>query len=273
MKKRPSGRNKVLSETQTNRTMSRKRKVITSYSEPAAVDQIGECPDSLLVHILSLLPIEDAVRTQVLSKRRQLLWTFLPSLLFRSPLRYPVFNDDDFDDEDFRVASSDEFAAFVDKTLMFSNSKVEKFEVGFEYEPRFASNVDSWTRFAAGNGVEELHLQLWPDVFDLHEDERYELPQILYGNVAWYSLKKLSIGYVNLSSDISGQSCVGDVGTASLRSGLEISVSYLLSLEMSGGLGRSCRFMNVSSLVDAVFNCQFLCAEQDRANDTERIQD
>ncbi|XP_058198994.1 putative F-box protein At1g49610 isoform X2 [Rhododendron vialii] len=304
--------------------MSRKRKVITSYSEPATVDRIGECPDSLLVHILSLLPIEDAVRTQVLSKRWQLLWTFLPSLLFRSPLRYPVFNDDDSDDEDFRVASSDEFTAFVDKTLMFSNSKVEKFEVGFEYEPRFASSVDSWTWFAAGKGVEELHLQLWPDVFDLHEDERYELPQILYGNskfrellfsccrvipkgnVAWYSLKKLSIGYVNLSSDVIEKILAGSpvlemlelhhcegfrrlsvtnscVKKLILRdflcngdefgSGLEISAPYLLSLEMSGGLGRSCRFMNVSSLVDAVFNCQFVCAEQDRANDTERIQD
>ncbi|KAG5516772.1 hypothetical protein RHGRI_037498 [Rhododendron griersonianum] len=325
MKKRSSGRNRVLSETQTNRTMSRKRKVITtSYSEPAAVDRIGECPDSLLVHILSLLPIEDAVRTQVLSKRWQLLWTFLPSLLFRSPLRYPVFNDDDSDDEDFRVASSDEFAAFVDKTLMFSNSKVEKFEVGFEYEPRFASRVDSWTRFAAGKGVEELCLQLRPAAFNLHEDEHCELPQLLYdnskfkellfsccrvipkGNVAWYSLKKLSIGYVNLSEDVietilagspvleilelhhcEGFSCLSVTNSCvkklilrdflcngdEIGSGLEISAPYLLSLEMSGGLGRSCRFMNVSSLADVVFNCQFVFAEQDRANDTGRIQD
>ncbi|KAF7121101.1 hypothetical protein RHSIM_Rhsim13G0173000 [Rhododendron simsii] len=293
--------------------MSRKRK--TSRPETTAVDRISECPDSVLVHILSLLEeIEDAVRTQVLSKRWRFLWTFLPSLVFR----YTAIDDYGGDGEDFGVARNSEFVAFVGRTLFSSDCKLRKFEVDFHYEPRFASNVDSWTRFVAGKGVEELYLLLLPE---LGEDGSYELPQLLYdnywfkelhfsccrviprGNVAWYSLKKLSIGYVTFSDDVIERILAGCPALETLElhnfegfsrlavtnscmkklilrdfldisddSGLEISAPYLLSLEMSGVLGKRCRFTNISSLVDAVFNCHFACFEQDRANDYERIQ-
>ncbi|KAE9461802.1 hypothetical protein C3L33_06295, partial [Rhododendron williamsianum] len=168
-------------------------------------DFISALPESVLVHILSFLPVQDAIKTEALSKRWQFLWTYLPSLLFRQ--------------DDYLTTNEEGFVAFVDKTLpVFSLSKLEKFGVDFFYEPRFAPNVNSWTRFAAGKGVEELYLEFDSD--DLDEDERYELPQVLYtnssfkrlgfslcrvipkGNVAWNSLKKLSIGYVKLSDGV-----------------------------------------------------------------------
>ncbi|KAG5516786.1 hypothetical protein RHGRI_037510 [Rhododendron griersonianum] len=168
-------------------------------------DLISALPESVLVHILSFLPVQDAIKTEALSKRWQFLWTYLPSLLFRQ--------------DDYLTTNEEGFVAFVDKTLpVFSFSKLEKFGVDFFYEPRFAPNVNSWTRFAAGKGVEELYLEFDSD--DLDEDERYELPQVLYtnssfkrlgfslcrvipkGNVAWNSLKKLSIGYVKLSDGV-----------------------------------------------------------------------
>ncbi|KAG5516780.1 hypothetical protein RHGRI_037505 [Rhododendron griersonianum] len=98
--------------------------------------------------------------------------------------------------------------------------QAQKFVVAFDYQPHFASNVNSWIRFAAGKGVEELYL-VFDSVSDgLDEDVRYELPQVLYtnssfkrlsfslcmvipkGNVVWNSLKKLSIGYVILSDGV-----------------------------------------------------------------------
>ncbi|KAF7119969.1 hypothetical protein RHSIM_Rhsim13G0173200 [Rhododendron simsii] len=182
------------------------------FETTTAVDRISEFPDSILVHILSFLDIEDAVRTQVLSKRWRFLWTFLPCLLFY----YNAFDDDGGKGVDFRVARNTEFVTFIEKTLLASNCKLKKFEVDFYYDPHFASNVDSWTRFAAGKGVKELDLRLCPDA----TDSEYELPQLLYdnswfkelrfshcrvspqGNVAWYSLKKLSIGYVKFSNDV-----------------------------------------------------------------------
>ncbi|GKV41280.1 hypothetical protein SLEP1_g48833 [Rubroshorea leprosula] len=47
------------------------------------VDRISDLPDSVIHHILSFLPAEDAVKTGVLSKRRMYLWTFAPKLTFR----------------------------------------------------------------------------------------------------------------------------------------------------------------------------------------------
>ncbi|XP_058199017.1 F-box/LRR-repeat protein At1g55660-like [Rhododendron vialii] len=171
----------------------------------AGDDRITALPESVLVHILSFLPVRDAIKTEALSKRWQFLWTYLPSLLFRQ--------------DDYLTTNEEGFVAFVDKTLpVFSFSKLEKFGVDFFYQPRFAPNVNSWTRFAAGKGVEELYLEFDSD--DLDEDVRYELPQVLYtnssfkslgfslcrvipkGNVAWNSLKKLSIGYVKLSDGV-----------------------------------------------------------------------
>ncbi|KAG5516781.1 hypothetical protein RHGRI_037506 [Rhododendron griersonianum] len=295
--------------------MRRTRK-LSRFETTTAVDRISEFPDSILVHILSLLRIEYAVRTQVLSKRWRFLWTFLPSLLFC----YSAFDDDRGEGEDFRVARNTDFVNFVGKTLFASNCKLKKFEVDICYHPRFASNVDSWTRFAAGKGVEELDLQLCPDATDTEYE--HELPQLLYdnswfkelrfshcsvipkGNVAWYSLKKLSIGDVELSNDVIERILAGSPVLETLElhtcegfsrlavtnscvkklilrncldflsddKRLEISAPYLLSLEMSGYLGSNCRFTNISSLVDAVFNCEFRCKVEDRANGYERIQ-
>ncbi|KAF7120234.1 hypothetical protein RHSIM_Rhsim13G0173100 [Rhododendron simsii] len=284
----------------------RRRRKLSRFETTTAVDRISEFPDSILVHILSLLDIEDAVRTQVLSKRWRFLWTFLPSLLFC----YNAFDDDGGEGEDFRVARNTEFVTFVEKTLFSSNCKLKKFEVDWVYDPPFASNVDSWTRFIAGKGVEEFSLRLW-------HGTKYELPQLLFdnswfkelrfsccrvipqGNVVWYSLKKLSIGDVKLSNDVIERILAGSPVLETLElhscdgfsrlavtnscvkklilrhcliwydSELEISAPYLLSLKMSGPLGTNCRLTNISSLVDAVFNCYFECIERD--NDYERI--
>ncbi|XP_010926586.3 F-box/FBD/LRR-repeat protein At1g13570 [Elaeis guineensis] len=55
-------------------------------------DRFGTLPDCLLVSILSLLPIEDAVRTSVLSTRWRRLWTLAPlRLLDDSALRSEKF--------------------------------------------------------------------------------------------------------------------------------------------------------------------------------------
>lgn len=301
--------------------MSRRTEI--SNVVTTAVDRICECPESVLVHVLSLLPIEDAVKTGVLSKRWQFLWTFLPSLDFRSSVS---IDDYDSDDEDTLVAAKTGFATFVDKTLFFSKlSKLKKFGVSLEYEPYLASKVNTWTRFAVGKEVEELHLGFY------HGIGAYELPQLLYdnscfiklqflycevipkGNVAWGSLKKLDNGYVLLTNDaieriLAGSpvleilklvqcpgfsrlavanSCVKKVildfpypwASDGVDYMLEISAPYLLSVEItgflignfSGRIARGCRFMNASSLVDAVFNSARI-PDEAWANDYERIQ-
>ncbi|KAF3779708.1 putative FBD-associated F-box protein [Nymphaea thermarum] len=44
--------------------------------------RINELPDEILLHMLCFLPIKDAVRTSILSKRWMYLWMGIPSLVF-----------------------------------------------------------------------------------------------------------------------------------------------------------------------------------------------
>ncbi|XP_031392209.1 F-box protein At3g59000-like [Punica granatum] len=50
------------------------------YSEDRDANGLGSLPYSVLHHILSLIPIKDAIRTSLLSKRWQYLWFSIPKL-------------------------------------------------------------------------------------------------------------------------------------------------------------------------------------------------
>ncbi|KAF7121199.1 hypothetical protein RHSIM_Rhsim13G0172500 [Rhododendron simsii] len=163
--------------------MSRKRKI--GYFQTTAVDRISECPDSVLSHILSLLPIKDAVKTEVLSKRWQFLWTFLPSFLFHFHFSYSMYDDSDDEDSmvDSIVSRTSNFVTFVDKTLFFSNcSKLKKFGVDFGYVPHDRFKCEFVDSIRGGKGRRGA-----------------VMPK---GKVAWNSLNKLAIGYVELSEDV-----------------------------------------------------------------------
>ncbi|GMP58973.1 hypothetical protein CsSME_00022441 [Camellia sinensis var. sinensis] len=184
----------------------------TCSNRTTVVDRMSMLPDSLLIHILSFLPtIEDAIKTHVLSKRWQYLWTSVPSLLFS----YPDIGSDIYYN---RLV---EFATFVDSTLVLSNcSKLKKFVVEFEYDSRLFSNVNLWIRFATRNATEELQLDLYNATEGLPEEDRFVLPQLFFTNsfftelrfsfcilvpkrvVDWKLLKKLSIGYVKLNDAV-----------------------------------------------------------------------
>ncbi|KAE9461758.1 hypothetical protein C3L33_06328, partial [Rhododendron williamsianum] len=202
-----------------SRDSKRRRRSSRSKS---TVDRISKLTDSLLVHILSFLPIEDAIKTQVLSKRWKYLCTFLPSLVFRCCLSE---NRDE-----------DGFIVFVDETLILCNcSKLKKFafhcalasHCPYFYIPYIGSKINLWTRVAAMKGTEVLELDFHALEENKFEDYHYELPQHLYSNLSfrelhfslcrvtpkggvdWNSLKKLSIGYVVLSDEVIHKILVG----------------------------------------------------------------
>ncbi|KAL7240378.1 hypothetical protein ACSBR2_006097 [Camellia fascicularis] len=99
-------------------------------------------------------------------------------------------------------------------SLYCNCSKLKKFVVEFEYDSRFASNVNLWTRFATRDATEGLQLQFYTAAEGLKEEDRFVFPQLLFTNstfrelsfcfcsvapkqvVDWKLLKKLSIGYV-----------------------------------------------------------------------------
>ncbi|XP_057772045.1 F-box/LRR-repeat protein At3g26922-like isoform X2 [Salvia miltiorrhiza] len=166
-------------------------------------DRLSELPDSLILEILSLLDTRDVVRTSLLSKRWENLWSTIPclDLLKQTP----------------SVISS--------VVSQWKGPKILKFRLSF---PSFilgpsSSVIDSWLLFAIEKRVEELFLDL-----NSYKKVDYCLPQTLYtcssitkltledcklrieDNVQWHQLKTLEIRYPDwLSGDAMNQILLG----------------------------------------------------------------
>jgi hypothetical protein len=107
---------------------------------------LGKLPEEVVRHILSFLPIKDAARTSVLSKRWEYLWASIPNLdflLLRSAKRETTL-----------------FMNFVDRVLSLRNSSVIKRFTLCCYVMLDASRVNTWISATVGHKVEELRIEL-----------------------------------------------------------------------------------------------------------------
>ena len=88
---------------------------------------LDNLPEEILRHILSLLPTIDAIRTSMLSKRWENLWTCIPNLDFQQRLHYdrPLFLN------------------FVERVLLLHVSNIKKFTLYFLVQ-HDASCVNTW---------------------------------------------------------------------------------------------------------------------------------
>ncbi|KAM1416337.1 hypothetical protein ACFX2I_007896 [Malus domestica] len=136
------------------------------------VDRISELPNALLCHILSFLPILDAVHTTILSRRWKNLWTSLPEL--------------EFDDEGFNHSWTElnRFMMFVDRVLFLHDSTdIKKFSFKLSRHRQCCRgptlehfiHIYRWICTALRRNVVELDL----DLLD-YDCKRFELPQSLF---------------------------------------------------------------------------------------------
>ncbi|KAL8532165.1 hypothetical protein ACS0TY_008681 [Phlomoides rotata] len=166
-------------------------------------DRLSELPESLILHILSFLPMRDVVSTTFLSKRWENLWTILPSLNFSDIIRVRFHNDQ----RRVRVRN------FVNRALLFwKGTKLMKFtiDIKYEFDKSLAGDMDLWLRFVVENKVEELNLCLTYEGDGMYSEGVYIAPQRLnscsslrklslvgclrvHGSVSWNQLKNLSM--------------------------------------------------------------------------------
>ncbi|XP_049377369.1 putative F-box protein At1g49610 [Solanum stenotomum] len=170
----------------------------------AGGDRLSNLPDSILLHILSMLRNnKEVVRTSVLSEQWKFLWKSVPtSLNFNFPISY---NENDTLD----------YLVSIHRELYYWRSckKIQKLKVwGLKYVQRFAKDVDLWVHFATKlANIEDFELKF------ITNNQIYEFPQFAYknaslrnlvlfrcqlnpfGNVKWSSLVSLSMFYMEFT--------------------------------------------------------------------------
>ncbi|XVF03935.1 hypothetical protein REPUB_Repub05bG0036300 [Reevesia pubescens] len=110
------------------------------------VDMISRLPDELLCHIISFLPLKEAICTSILSTRWSMIFTLISNLIFEDCFKK-------------RKSESYSYMNFVDRVLFYHNGVVDKFRLkcGELIDP---NKVDGWIRYALKNSVRELDLCL-----------------------------------------------------------------------------------------------------------------
>lgn len=190
-------------------------------------DRLSALPDSLILQILSFLRMKEVIRTGILSKRWQLLWTSAHTLVFR------------YSGQSHHGVSR--FINFLDDTLLLCQpSKLNKFSVDFHYNKRFVKYVNKWMIFVKNKSVEELDLYLRTRGLN----DLYSLPQLMYSNpclrelslcncnivpkeeINWPVLRVLDIRYAKLNGDVVSRICSGCPALESLKFSMCRGVRY-----------------------------------------------
>ncbi|XP_006363820.1 F-box/LRR-repeat protein At5g02910-like [Solanum tuberosum] len=180
---------------------------IETECEETGIDWISELPDALIVQILSQMPIQDAFKTSILSKRWQYPWTSIDNLIFDN--RNTNWSD--------RENVINKFISFTDNVLpLLCCSKIKKFCLYFRFclVASYSSKIDKWLEIALKKKVEDLDLEIW-----YYDQNPYVLPQVLCNNSSivkfncefcripeecvlnWTSLKSLTLTYLFLRDE------------------------------------------------------------------------
>ncbi|KAI3826794.1 hypothetical protein L1987_00850 [Smallanthus sonchifolius] len=138
-----------------------KRMFVTCAHE----DRIGNLPEQLIASILEKLPIQDAVRTSILSKNWRYRWTTMCALIFYKQFSIRFAKNGAF--------GRNGFIRIINHVLFFHKGPISKFVL---HIPNMLldsfQEIDQWILFLSRNGVREFFLA--------NSCRRYELPSYLF---------------------------------------------------------------------------------------------
>ncbi|OMO58650.1 hypothetical protein COLO4_34465 [Corchorus olitorius] len=137
-------------------------------SEYHAEDRISELPDEVLILILSFMPVKEATRTSVLSRRWEKLWTFSPCLeldgsreLFNIRCHFWCTSYNPRREKEVLDSGRLRYINWVNRALeSYHACAVDKFRIRFDLNERYRCDIDEWVRFAFEKKVKRFELDL-----------------------------------------------------------------------------------------------------------------
>ncbi|XP_052185222.1 F-box/FBD/LRR-repeat protein At1g13570-like [Diospyros lotus] len=124
-------------------------------------DRISHLPANVMDKILTCMPVRDAVRTSILSRKWRYAWVTLPELVFDDRFclglgRPPAYN----------------LLMVVYQVLLLHRGPILKLKLCLPIIPG-SPEIDQLLLFVSNNGIEEL-------VLNIGEDELYKLPSSIF---------------------------------------------------------------------------------------------
>ncbi|CAL9781902.1 unnamed protein product [Musa acuminata subsp. burmannicoides] len=183
-------------------------------------DRLTELPDIIRLHILAQLPLQDAIRTGVLSSRWRSLWRHRwphPAVLDLSP--HTV------------AASADDFVAGVDRFLSARGRgrRIDTLFVALPHGRRYDADIKRWIEYAASCSIEDLRLVVSPSSLAgtsarpgrrLRRQERAAVSSVFFHSICECSnLTRLALSGLRLSSPSANIKRLSDLEVLDLHAG------------------------------------------------------
>ncbi|CAL4944311.1 unnamed protein product [Urochloa decumbens] len=156
----------------------------TAETTEVATVSLCDLPMDVLLHILSQLRINDAVRTSILSRKWKYMWRSKTNLSFDSTtVRKQYFKSP----VDYGILTNMEFVARVDTVLLQHNGGgIDCMEIKYRLHDSYAYHIDRWVNFAIASKTKKLIIDLsgrnlsCSNVKERDRDEPYRLPLHLF---------------------------------------------------------------------------------------------
>ncbi|KAK1355632.1 FBD domain-containing protein [Heracleum sosnowskyi] len=165
-------------------------------------DVISELPPNIQETILCFLPIQDAVRTSILSRKWRHCWTMIPHLIFENQFLNSIWHKlSQYDDQELMAQK---IVSVINKALLLHNGPILKFSLTIPAQFCDAQIIhdfiDQWIPLFARNGMKQLTLEdselqeLTP-----HHFSSLDLSHLRLINV-WFSYSPASGGFTYLTN-------------------------------------------------------------------------
>ncbi|XP_074353293.1 F-box/FBD/LRR-repeat protein At1g13570-like [Apium graveolens] len=164
-------------------------------------DIISELPGNINEKILGLLPVQDAVRTSILSKRWRREWTMIPNLIFNDQF-LDIMKDklSQYPDPELKALK---FVSVINEVLLLHNGSIVNFSLKFLRgcdSSVIHHYIDQWIPVFARNSIKQLSLEDWRrGEFTAHHFSSLDLTHLRLISF-WFPYTSASGGFTYLTN-------------------------------------------------------------------------